>query len=221
MDKVRVFATKIDTSKSFLEYENFLDLISEQRQQNISKKLFDKDKISSLFSELLLFKVLKDYYYLNPSDLIIKKTKYNKPYLANIDNVHYNISHSGDWVVCAVSPVPVGVDIEKIVDIDFSLISKYYSTKEIHEFKKVPKQHKLACFYNLWTLKESYIKAVGMGLSIPLDSFSIIKESNSFKLVSQNKVNYNFKQYEIDAEYKLSVCSINNAFSLKAIVLYL
>ncbi len=69
--------------------------------------------------------------------------------------------------------MPVGVDIEKIRPIDFAIAERFFTASEYRLLMDTAEQERLQLFYTLWTLKESYIKFVGKGLSIPLDSFAI------------------------------------------------
>ncbi|NLP14240.1 MAG: 4'-phosphopantetheinyl transferase superfamily protein [Clostridium sp.] len=137
-----------------------------------------------------------------------------KPYIDNEDNFHFNISHSGDWVVCAVSYRPVGIDVERIKEIDFAIAKRFFSKEEAKDlFSKEGEEEKKDYFFKLWTLKESYIKADGRGLSLPLDSFSFKIKKNKIFFTSQNELkDCFFKIYDIDNEYKVSVCSLECEF---------
>lgn len=210
MDEARLFGLKIPEKKTFDDYKYLLPDVCIERQNIISKKVFNKDKITCLLSEIILKKVLKKHYSIDIADYTLIKNDYGKPYILEIDNLHFNISHSGHWIMCVISSKPVGVDIEKIIDVDYSIIGRYFSLEEINHFNKLKEEEKKSYFFDLWTLKESYIKAIGKGLSVPLDSFSIIKTSNIVVLKPNENTLYLFKQYDIDPEYKMSVCSFMN-----------
>lgn len=101
---------------------------------------------------------------------------YGKPHIGNpIENVEFNLSHSGQSVVCALSlHRALGIDIEQVRRppnlLDFARDS--FSPSEVMELATHPQDNQINRFFEYWTLKESYIKARGMGLSLPLDQFS-------------------------------------------------
>lgn len=110
----------------------------------------------------------------------------------------------------------IGVDVEEMIDIkieDIEDIATFFSIQEQFSLRQCEESKRLTYFYDLWTLKESYIKMIGKGLSIPLHSFAIEKAKSSIHLTSsiQGQVCY-FRQYDIDPAYRLSVCAKHEDF---------
>ncbi|MDQ0273721.1 4'-phosphopantetheinyl transferase family protein [Cytobacillus purgationiresistens] len=187
-----------------------LEKIPNEKKRKILKFRHRADAKRSLYSELLLRYLIRKKLGILEEHIVFNTNKYGKPFLIQSKTaLHFNLSHSGNWVVCALDSYPVGIDIEEIRPIDFSLANRFFSPKEVLELNVAPEGKKLSKFYALWTLKESYIKAVGKGLSIPLDSFSILtKNIDTPELSDKHKTGlYFFKQYDIDSKYKLSVCA--------------
>jgi len=129
------------------------------------------------------------------------------------NGIHFNISHSGNCVVCAVDEKAVGVDIEVIKPIDFNIAERFFSKAEYLTLINQPKEMQMKYFYMIWTLKESYIKADGRGLSLPLNSFSIDIKHDKISVVTSNELsNCYFKKYDIDNLHISSVCSLDKNF---------
>ena len=139
-----------------------------------------------------------------------------KPYLRNDKNFHFNCAHSGQWVVCAVDDAPVGIDIERVKSVDFDIAKRFFSDEEYNTLMNVHKSERTAHFFRFWTLKESYLKAIGKGLRQSLGSFTIrYLEKNNIQLILNNEKvkNIFFKIYEIDSQYALSVCASTPRFA--------
>ena len=88
--------------------------------------------------------------------------------------MHFNLSHSGSYAVCAVSDAPVGVDIEvRRKNTNLKVAKRFFSQAEndyIDSFETLESRED--AFYRIWTLKEAFVKATGEGLSRPLNEFS-------------------------------------------------
>ena len=124
-----------------------------------------QDRNASLLGKILLLEGLKKYGY--PSDFLdnLSYSPHNRPFLD--DSIDFNISHSGEYVVCAINNEGrVGIDIERMRPLDFSEFRNYMTSEEWNMMHESPDQ--LEYFYELWTVKESVIKGEGKGLSIPL-----------------------------------------------------
>lgn len=164
-------------------------------QEKIKRFRRWQDAQLSLLGRILLFRGIKENYMHNPHYKVIKYTKYNKPYFDD-DLIHFNISHSGEIVVCALSDDhEIGIDIEIVTDIylnDFK-----YQMTEMEWNKIVLSSNKKDSFFGYWTQKEAVIKAHGHGLTIPLKSFEI--SDNNTKI---NDEKYYLKEIKIDKKYK-------------------
>lgn len=111
----------------------------------------------------------------DPKSLLFQYTSYDKPILEKC-GIEFNLSHSGDWVLFAFTGCgEVGVDIEKIRPIpDMRDVAKVnFAASEFALWESTPEADRVAAFYRCWTRKESFIKAIGEGLSCPLDSFEV------------------------------------------------
>ena len=127
-------------------------------------------------------KVWQEMKRLNPADYEERQLEDFSKYVFGIQ---FNVSHSGEFVFMGFAyEKRIGVDIEKInLSFQYQCISdKFLSKKEIEDINKSKNIEK---FYNLWTAKEAYVKAIGIGLFKEFKSFSvsedIIKENNKIE----------------------------------------
>ena len=100
--------------------------------------------------------------------------EHGKPYFAGRENIFFNLSHSGNIALCALSDSPVGCDVEKIGDPPLSVAEKYFSPSEReHVGNAGGESERARRFYRVWTMKESFLKATGSGFTVPASSFSV------------------------------------------------
>jgi 4'-phosphopantetheinyl transferase len=131
-----------------------------------------------------------------------------KPYLTDHPGIHFNRSHSGQWVVCAFSNKAVGVDVERIRKINPALANRFFSDEEKDRLFSLAGDAYLNYFFDLWTLKESYLKLLGSGLTKPLSSFTVRFVDDNIQIIEDDQpVEVFLKQFTPDSEHKLSVCS--------------
>lgn len=210
---VKTFGLKVDPILNAHYFHCFCKQISEDEKQKIKKYKFIDDAYRSVFANMLVRFVAVKFYRLKYHDIAFKYSEYGKPYLQEDLSFHFNISHTHEWIVCAVDQMPVGIDIECLLPRDISSIIRFFSKTEQDSFLLKEESQKLHYFYELWTLKESYIKKCGLGLSIPLNTFSINEKNNEFCLENQQNKDIFFKQYFIDEKYIMAVCANSNVFA--------
>ena len=115
-----------------------------------------------------------------------------------------NKNNSGSKIVCAIDTKEVGIDVEKIEDIDLEIGKRFFAMDEYQLIQSQKKDEKLKFFFKIWTLKEAYVKAEGKGLSIPLDSFSFEYNQGHFSV--RDNALYHCFQYDLEG-YIMSICS--------------
>ncbi|MNN17677.1 4'-phosphopantetheinyl transferase sfp [compost metagenome] len=194
------------TSSPLLELITALPI---EKQHRIKRFVHIEDAVRTLSADILSRLLICDQLGINNREISFTCNQNGKPMLQGSNNLHFNNSHSGQWVLSAISDDPVGVDVERIRELDLDLAKHCFSEQEYHDLNDLgDDQIKLDYFYDLWTLKESYIKAVGLGLSMPLSSFTIRKAKDMIQLQTNNALNNCFfKQYTIDPKYKISLCA--------------
>ncbi|AIS52126.1 4'-phosphopantetheinyl transferase Sfp [Thermoanaerobacter kivui] len=203
-----VYAVKLETP---IEEGRLLEFVSPARRKEIKQFSLRAERIRKLVGQLLLQFVLqnKKKIFLCPLQFI--RNDWGKPSIAGLEGVHFNISHSYDCVVCGISLLPIGIDVEKVREINTNIANRFFSTEEIEYVNMKNGNERLERFFQIWTRKESYVKAVGKGLMIPLNSFNITPVKVS-QLYDQNGFIYYIKDYHLKDGYKLAICSQSNEF---------
>ena len=155
-------------------YENWISIMSEETRQRVQKFKKEDDKKRTIAGEMLARKAIAERYSISENDIVILRDEKGKPYAKDLD-VHFNISHSENMVVCAVADKPVGIDIEQIKPVNLSIAKRICNDLELEylfgyvptedDFKTTDKREVLLRFFELWTAKEAYAKCIGTGLA--------------------------------------------------------
>ncbi len=205
-----VYGIKQELNNSLDVFAKLLQLLDDDELTRFKRYQNNSSAMQFLVGRLLLRYMLSKHYQLSYHSINIVYNDYGKPTLSAND-IYFNIAHSGKWVVCAIADSPVGIDIEKINKWRPIVARRLFSADEY----KVLLTHKGRArddyFYTLWTLKESYSKAIGRGLTLPFNALNIKKSQLNQLFVTDD--NYLLKQYNVDNEYKMAVCTANDNFA--------
>ncbi len=135
---------------------------------------FPQDQQRYFVGQLMVRRFYADLLGIGMESIEFDYNEHEKPFLKNDPHQFFNISHSGAYVVAVFSNQPVGVDVECIKKDRRNIAERFFTSDEIidmHSQDSVEQQ--IHYFYRLWTLKESYMKAVGDGMTMSLSSFSM------------------------------------------------
>jgi len=216
INAIKIYAIKNLDSITDETFHLLFRTLSPERQAYVSKFRRASDYQRSVLGGALVQRMLQDRLGRGRTDFDIIRNAYGKPYLKDYDDLHFNVSHSGDWIVGAVGNQPVGIDVEKIGTVNLDIAKRFFHQTEYNTLMACSDNAaQLSLFYDLWTLKESYIKAVGKGLSLPLDSFVLVQQDGEWApVIGENGETHYFKQYALEEGYKLSVCGISPHFPM-------
>jgi phosphopantethiene-protein transferase len=130
--------------------------------------------------------------------------KQGKPSLAEYPEIRYNLSHGDGIAACIVGEKECGIDCERVRQYREGVVKKAFSDAEKALFETVGESEKNLLFFRLWTLKESYIKAIGIGLSYPLAKAEFILDDDK---ITVHPEGFRFRQYVLqDGKFVVSVC---------------
>lgn len=146
-----------------------------QEQVRAAKFHFEHHRRQFMVSHIATRLILASYSATEPAKLLFKHNAYGKPFLASHNPLLFNISHTDEMALCAVSDcAELGVDIEKIQPINYNEVAeRFFSTTECELLANLLPNQRQEGFFCCWTRKEAYIKAKGLGLSLPLEQFSV------------------------------------------------
>ena len=197
-------------------FRHFFCSLSKERQQKIEAIKAESGRRSTLGAWTLVDHGLQQLFGLRERDVTIGYGAHGKPYVQNKPHIHFNLSHSGDYVLAVFAPVKIGCDIQKIGE-------AYRNDRIAARFFTEAEQKAMAQgmdFYRIWVRKESYIKCTGDGMACDLRSFDVVAEgelvqgadgSSNVSLSdvpkSQNLqgVNIHFAEHAL-TDYAMAVC---------------
>ena len=167
----------------------------------------------SLLGELLARNLLCRQTGLKNSSLIFQFAEKGKPSLAGFPDIHFNISHSGDRVACAVAGSDVGIDVERFRRVNFRVAERYFSSSELDDLLALTGIMREEYFFTLWTIKESFLKAIGSGLTRNLNSFTVIRNQSGFSITGDvHATAFALTTYRLDKDYFMAVCCRETGF---------
>lgn len=198
------------------EYRRLLSKEEVQQQQHF---YFERDRHRYLVTRAMVRTVLSRYADVEPGEWRFTVNAYGKPSIdvahAAARKIEFNVSHAGGLVVLAVAHErALGVDVENVRSqrAAVEIADRFFAPEELQALHALPKAEQPQRFFEYWTLKESYVKARGMGLSIALDRFAFLMEDRAQirltidRRLGDNPERWAFWQFEPAPGYLLALC---------------
>lgn len=188
--------------------ESLFQYLPEAGKLRVHNRLNNTSKLHTVAGELLARYSIAQFSGNPDLKIKLKFGVKGKPHIENMENLHFNISHSGNYVVCAVGSSELGIDVERIRKVNLRIAERFFSPSEISDLMNKDEADRMHYFITLWTIKESYLKAIGRGLTQHLNSFTIIRSGESYQLTGNKRaLGYGIITHQPDTEYMMAVCA--------------
>ena len=157
------------------EYSSARALLNQNELTRADRYHFDRHRRRFTIARAMLRLILARYSHIPARELEFSENPYGKPQLVHAPRLQFNLSHSGDMALLAVGcDYPLGIDLEFFAARPYEGIGSHmFSPAEVNALKNVPASLKPLSFFHVWAQKEALIKACGIGLSYPTQTFDV------------------------------------------------
>lgn len=190
-------------------FQDKLKLLSPYRQQKIALLKHAKDRNRSLGAGIALDHALETYG-LKEKSIEYEFGEWGKPSLKYQPNIYFSLSHSGDYAICSIGDKAIGNDIELIKHGRLKVADRFFAKEELDwMYAESDEEEITQRMFRIWTMKESFLKATGKGISLPLGDFAVIVDEDKDKIRVKHSYNakfYHMKEYADIDGYRVAVC---------------
>lgn len=203
---------RIDLWQFSLENElpNAKTILNDEEIARTERFYFSQHQRRFSTARAVLRIILGRYLNMNPARLEFSYNAHGKPKVINSARLQFNLSHTADLAILAVGKgFPMGIDIEKYSARSYEGIAKsLFSDQELTEFMKAPQALKPAIFFHIWSQKEAFIKACGLGLSYPTKEFNVPTTMPTKQLVDDpmHNMTWHLRSFMPQIAYSGALC---------------
>jgi len=211
-----VFYDGITEERLHSAYRELLNTVEKKQEPRFH---FARDRHRYLITRALVRTVLSRYVSIHPKEWSFSTNAYGRPEIVNAQardaGLSFNISHTHSLIVLGVTRQrALGVDVEnfRAREVSIDIADRYFALQECVALTAAPPSQQQYRFFEYWTFKEAYIKARGMGLSLPLDKFSFhYPDDHAVKItihpeLFDDPARWQFWQFQPAPEYLVAIC---------------
>ena len=196
---VKIYTMDIRTLSDPADCPQVLDGLGKQRSEKILKCKQEKSRKQSLGAGLLLKQCFDEL------GIEMDAITYNVKGKPEVEGSYFNLSHSEDYVILAVGEMQIGCDIEKIQSGREGIAKRYFTEAENRYLETFEGEARIQEFYRIWTIKESYTKMTGEGMTFSKSLPEVRFEEEICIYQDGSKVSCTIKEYDMEG-YKCAVC---------------
>jgi len=223
-NEVHVWCASLD--QSTFQFQELAKTLSPDEHLRANRFRLEQHRHRFIVGRGVLRTILGRYLNVDPSQLQFCYGPYGKPALvsANLSEMlNFNLSHSEGMALYAVShEQQIGIDIESVRPLSEveQIAERFFSNREYQELRAFPTSQQHTAFFRYWTLKEAYVKATGLGLSLPLNQFEVSVTPGGVRLLktptdSQEASYWSLKELNVGNNYAAAIAVKGHSCQLK------
>jgi 4'-phosphopantetheinyl transferase len=189
LDRVHVWTATTDNAAKGARLPHYRALLSADEVERCDRFWKDDDRARFLIARAMIRTLLSRYVPIAPREWRFRIESYGRPEVAELPpgapDLRFNLSHTDGLVACAITVGrDVGVDVENVHRmLAHEVPERFFSPQEVADLRALPEEEQQLAFFDYWTLKESYIKARGLGLALPLRQFTFVRRPGLAPLI--------------------------------------
>jgi 4'-phosphopantetheinyl transferase len=217
--QIHLWCTFFDEVTDDALLKEYRSLLTDAERAQEIRFHFARDRRRYLVTRTLVRTTLSRYVDIAPMDWVFGLNEYGRPEIANNEpqaqRISFNIAHTNSLIVLGVTQdYALGVDVENTSErAPIRIAEDKFARAEVLALRGLPSERQRQRFFEYWTLKEAYIKARGMGLSLPLDAFSFsFPDERAIRLKTRRSLKddparWRFWQFCLEPYYLVAVCA--------------
>ena len=231
LDAVIVWTVRQDAPQVQSRLRHYNALLTDDEHQRAQRFVQDADRARFVLGRALARTMLSHHADVRPREWPIAIDERGRPELASrppgVPDLRFNLSHTPGLVACAVTiGREVGVDVEHIGRTLFhdDIPERFFSSREVSDLRALPRADQATAFFDYWTLKESYIKARGLGLTLPLGQFTFLRHAGRAPTIEfapelhDDPASWQFAQFWPTADHRMAVAVRRTGHDLRITV---
>lgn len=180
---IQVYSLKTNVDGHNWSPEELLNILTPKRKAKALRFRHSRDQWQGIMAGLLEEFTIQQHFGIPWPEQQIQTGINGKPYIENRPELHYNLSHSGNWVVCGAGEIPVGIDVECSDKYSERVVKRFFHKDEIADIMEHDVMQRPDIFAEYWTMKESFMKLSGLGFELQLKQFVTDRKSGEAQLL--------------------------------------
>ena len=199
-----------------LPHKKLISMLNQQIEENEVNRIMgitnEDHAFRSAAGSLLLAQMVCRISGYPVSSISIHRYPNGKPFLPDFPNLHFNITHTDHLAVLAIDTHLVGVDIEKVSKARMGIAKRFFSESEQEMLNNCPLDQRDRLFFELWTIRESFVKAIGTGIFGSMGDFKPERSKTDWQVSHTDTGLWNIKHYNLSSDYIVALCSKDKVF---------